>query len=69
MILIRCFPILPISACLPSLKPLEEGYTIERIEELTKIDKWFLERLDNIVKYKKVLSSYDNIESLAEGCA
>jgi len=43
---------------------LEEGYTIERIEELTKIDKWFLERLDNIVKYKKVLSSYDKIESL-----
>ena len=28
---------------------LEEGYTIERIEELTKIDPWFIERMKNIV--------------------
>ena len=33
---------------------LEEGYTIERIYELTKIDPWFLERLKNIVDYKAV---------------
>ena len=30
---------------------LEEGYTIERIEELTKIDPWFIERMKNIVDY------------------
>lgn len=28
---------------------LEQGYSIERIEELTKIDPWFLSRLANIV--------------------
>ncbi|MDE6755435.1 MAG: carbamoyl-phosphate synthase (glutamine-hydrolyzing) large subunit [Muribaculaceae bacterium] len=43
---------------------LEEGYSIERIEELTKIDKWFIERLNNIVEYKKVLESYNKIEDL-----
>jgi carbamoyl-phosphate synthase large subunit len=43
---------------------LEEGYTIERIYELTKIDPWFLERLKNIVDYKKVLMGYDRIEDL-----
>jgi carbamoyl-phosphate synthase large subunit len=43
---------------------LEEGYTIERIYDLTKIDPWFLKRLKNIVDYKKVLMGYDRIEDL-----
>ncbi len=43
---------------------LEQGYTVERIEELTKIDPWFLSRLKNIVDYTKVLSSYKRIEDL-----
>ena len=43
---------------------LEEGYTVERIEELTKIDKWFIERLANIVRYKGLLSTYNKIEDL-----
>ena len=43
---------------------LEEGFTIERIYELTKIDAWFLERLKNIVDYKHVLCQYNSIEEL-----
>ena len=43
---------------------LEEGYTIDRIEELTKIDKWFIERLNNIVTYAAKLKEYDKIEDL-----
>ena len=43
---------------------LEEGYTIERIYELTKIDPWFLERLKNIVDYKAVLSQYNKMEDI-----
>ena len=43
---------------------LEQGYTVERIEELTKIDSWFLSRLKNIVDYAKVLSEYNKIEDL-----
>ena len=41
---------------------LEEGYTIERIEELTKIDPWFIERMKNIVDYKHKLSEYNTLE-------
>lgn len=43
---------------------LEEGLSIDRIYDLTKIDKWFLSRLKNIVDYQKVLASYKTIESL-----
>ena len=43
---------------------LEEGYTIERIEELTKIDPWFIERMKNIVDYKAVLEGYNTLEEI-----
>lgn len=43
---------------------LEEGYTIERIEELTKIDPWFIERMKNIVDYKHKLSTYNTLEEI-----
>ena len=45
---------------------LEEGYTIERIHELTKIDPWFLGKLKNIVDYKNILATYNKIEDLPE---
>ena len=43
---------------------LEEGYTIERIEELTKIDPWFIKRMKNIVDYKHKLSEYNTLEEI-----
>ncbi len=45
---------------------LEEGYTVERISELTKIDPWFLGKLKNIVDYKAVLMGYNTLEELPE---
>lgn len=42
----------------------ENSYTVDQIEDLTKIDKWFLEKLENIYKYTKVLSGYETIDSL-----
>ena len=42
----------------------ENGYTVEQIEKLTKIDPWFLTGLENIYKYTLVLSSYNKIEDL-----
>ncbi len=44
----------------------EKGFSVERIEELTKIDKWFLEKLENIYNYTHVLSRYRKIEELPE---
>ena len=43
---------------------LEEGYTVERIEELTKIDPWFIERMKNIVDYKHKLEGYNAVEEI-----
>ncbi|MCH5168863.1 MAG: carbamoyl-phosphate synthase (glutamine-hydrolyzing) large subunit [Prevotellaceae bacterium] len=43
---------------------LEEGYTIERIEELTKIDPWFIERMKNIVDFEHQLQTYNAIEDI-----
>ncbi len=43
---------------------LEEGYSIERIHDLTKIDPWFLDRLKNIVDFKDKLAVYNTIEEI-----
>lgn len=43
---------------------LEEGYSIDRIYELTKIDPWFLGKLKNIVDYKQKLSQYNTLEEI-----
>ena len=42
----------------------EQGYTVERVEELTKIDPWFLNRMKNVVDYKKKLEGYNKLEDL-----
>ncbi len=43
---------------------LEQGYSIDRIVDLTKIDRWFIERLDNIVRYAAHLKTFSKIEDL-----
>ena len=45
---------------------LEEGYSVERIEELTKIDQWFLERLRRIVELKHKLQTYNKLEEIPD---
>jgi len=41
------------------------GYTIDQIHDLTKIDKWFLQKLMNIVNTAKELDSTDSLEALS----
>ncbi|MCF0243750.1 MAG: carbamoyl-phosphate synthase (glutamine-hydrolyzing) large subunit, partial [Bacteroidaceae bacterium] len=43
---------------------LEEGYSVEKIEQLTKIDVWFLERLKHIVDLKAELLKYNKLEDI-----
>jgi carbamoyl-phosphate synthase large subunit len=43
---------------------LEKNISVERIYELTKIDKWFLYKLKNIVSFKNELCRYKTIESI-----
>jgi carbamoyl-phosphate synthase large subunit len=42
----------------------EKGYSVAQIEELTKIDPWFLSKLENIYQYTKVLEQYNKIEDV-----
>ncbi|MCF0160544.1 MAG: carbamoyl-phosphate synthase large subunit, partial [Bacteroidaceae bacterium] len=45
---------------------LEEGYTPERIEELTKIDVWFLNRMKHIVDLKHELQAFNSLEEISD---
>jgi len=45
---------------------LEKGISVDRIHELTKIDKWFLYKLKNIIGIKDQLSIYNTLESVPE---
>ncbi len=45
---------------------LKHGYTVDRIHELTKIDKWFLYKLQNIISIEHELENYSAIESVPD---
>ncbi len=45
---------------------LEEGYSVERIEDLTKIDAWFISRLKNIVDLKNKLLGFNSLEEIPD---
>ena len=47
-------------------KAMQEGYSVDRIHELTKIDKWFLYRLSNIVNTSRELQEYDSLDRLPD---
>ena len=43
---------------------MQEGYTIDQIHELTRIDRWFLYKLHNIISTWGELSQYDRLDDL-----
>ena len=45
----------------------DKGYSVEKIHELTKIDHWFLQRLENIHLLKEKLSKLDKETDIREG--
>ena len=45
----------------------DKGYNVEKIHELTKIDHWFLQRLENIHLLKEELSKLDKETEISEG--
>ena len=45
-------------------KAMRAGYTIDQIHELTKIDKWFLQKLMNIMNTSKELHNIDGLKNL-----
>ncbi len=47
-------------------KALKEGYTVDRIHDLTKIDKWFLYKLRNILDTSEELEGFNDLEAVPE---
>ncbi|WP_462318081.1 carbamoyl-phosphate synthase (glutamine-hydrolyzing) large subunit [Marinilabilia sp.] len=45
---------------------LQNGATVDEIHELTKIDKWFLDKLKNITDLKNELSNYKTLNDLPD---
>ena len=45
-------------------KAMKQGYTVEQIHQLTKIDRWFLWKLENIIKTDLELHACKNINVL-----
>lgn len=47
-------------------KAFQKGYTIDHIHDLTKIDKWFLHKLYNIVMTSKELANINSTDDLSK---
>jgi carbamoyl-phosphate synthase large subunit len=47
-------------------KALQKGYTIDQIHDLTKIDKWFLHKLQHIVDTGKALGRHNTLPALPD---
>ena len=45
-------------------KAMKSGYDVERIHQLTKIDRWFLYKLQNIIRTEEELADYDRLDQL-----
>jgi len=45
-------------------KAMQQGYTIDQIHELTKIDRWFLQKLHNICETDRELQACARLETL-----
>ncbi len=47
-------------------KAFRQGYTVEQIHELTKIDRWFLQKLYGIIETANAIESYNRIADVPE---
>lgn len=47
-------------------KAFRQGYTIDQIHQLTKIDRWFLQRLYNIIETATELETYSFVDDVPE---
>ncbi|MDE6610145.1 MAG: carbamoyl-phosphate synthase large subunit, partial [Muribaculaceae bacterium] len=46
---------------------MRDGYTVDEIHNLTKIDKWFLYKLENIISTERELGKYNKIDDICSG--
>ena len=43
---------------------LKAGYTVDRLYDLTKIDRWFLNKMKNIADHERLLETYNQVAPL-----
>ncbi len=43
---------------------MNKGYSVDKIWEITRIDKWFLQKLENIYRLRNELISFNSLETL-----
>lgn len=46
---------------------LSDGYSVDKVWQLTNIDKWFLNKLDGLIKFGNKISSFGSKENLPLG--
>ena len=56
-----------ISVCFVISKAMHKGYTVDQIHDLTKIDKWFLEKLKHIIDIDEAMKKC-NINTMNRIC-
>lgn len=39
-------------------KAFEQGYSVDRLHELTKVDRWFLQKCNNIMEVNKMVRRF-----------
>merc|ERR1712232_483373 len=45
-------------------KALEHGWSVDRVHDLTKIDRWFLSKLKNIAQMRQALKACSGLDEL-----
>lgn len=45
---------------------LKQGYSVDKIHQMTRIDRWFLEKLSNIIDLENQLGEYSSLETLPD---
>ena len=45
---------------------MKEGYSVDKIHQLTKIDRWFLYKLENIIATSRELEQYNTLEAVPD---
>ena len=45
---------------------LKAGYTVDHLYDLTKIDRWFLNKMKNIADHERLLETYNQVAPAAD---
>lgn len=47
---------------------LRDGYTVDQLYQLTKIDRWFLHKMKNITDHERLMETFNQVSSTFYCC-